>query len=96
MFFKILDRALGLRMMARAGREFAVAHGAQFPAERLLGDRDPDLKKFELDLTGGRFVAHVAAAGAELVWVAQPSPRRAERTPHDQGPEDHPRQGWAA
>jgi hypothetical protein len=41
-------------------------------------------------------VAHVAAAGAELVWVAQPSPRRAERTPHDQGPEDHPRQGWAA
>ena len=29
MFFKILDRALGLRMMARAGREFAVAHGAQ-------------------------------------------------------------------
>ena len=43
MFFKILDRALGLRMMARAGREFAIAHGAQFPAERLLGDRDPEL-----------------------------------------------------
>jgi hypothetical protein len=43
MFFKILDRAFGLRMMARAGREFAVAHGARFPAERLLGDRDPEL-----------------------------------------------------
>jgi hypothetical protein len=27
-------------MMTRASREFAVAHGAQFPAERLLGNRD--------------------------------------------------------
>ncbi len=30
-------------MVARAGREFAVAHGAQLPAERLLGDRDAEL-----------------------------------------------------
>ena len=28
--------------MARPGREFAVAHGAQLPAERLLGDRDAE------------------------------------------------------
>src|SRR5258706_3756302 len=41
-FFKILDRALRLRMVARSGREFAVAHGAQLPAERLLGDRDAE------------------------------------------------------
>src|SRR5207245_4647111 len=33
-FFKILDRALGLSVVARPGRESAVAHGAQFPAER--------------------------------------------------------------
>jgi hypothetical protein len=26
--------------MARTGREFAVAHGAQFAAQRLLGDDD--------------------------------------------------------
>ena len=30
-------------MVARSGREFAVAHGAQFPAERLLGNRDAEL-----------------------------------------------------
>jgi hypothetical protein len=30
-------------MVARSGREFAVAHGAQLPAERLLGDRDAEL-----------------------------------------------------
>src|SRR5262245_23251233 len=41
-FFKILNRALRLRMVARSGREFAVAHGAQLPAERLLGDRDAE------------------------------------------------------
>jgi hypothetical protein len=41
-FFKILDRALGLSVVARPGRESAVAHGAQFPAERLLGDRDAE------------------------------------------------------
>ena len=29
-------------MVARSGREFAVAHGAQLPAERLLGDRDAE------------------------------------------------------
>src|SRR4029077_1102480 len=42
-FFKILDRARGLRVMARPCRELAVAHGAQLPAERLLGDRDAEL-----------------------------------------------------
>ena len=41
-FFKILDRALGLSVVARPGREFAVAHGAQLPAERLLGNRDAE------------------------------------------------------
>jgi len=29
-------------MVARSGREFAVAHSAQLPAERLLGDRDAE------------------------------------------------------
>jgi hypothetical protein len=29
--------------MARTGRELAVAHGPQFPAERLVGDPDPEL-----------------------------------------------------
>ncbi len=32
-------------MVTRPGREFAVAHGAQFPAERLLGDGDTELFK---------------------------------------------------
>src|SRR5450759_3770963 len=32
-------------MVARPGREFAVAHGAQLPAERLLGDGDAELLK---------------------------------------------------
>ncbi len=47
-FFKILDHALGLRMMAWTSREFAVAHGAQLPAERLLGDRDAELLEYPL------------------------------------------------
>ena len=42
-FFKILDRARGLGMMARPGRKLAIAHGAQFPAHGLLGDRDAKL-----------------------------------------------------
>src|SRR5947207_804144 len=44
-FSKILDRASRLSMVARSGREFAVAHGpgcAQLPAERLLGNRDAE------------------------------------------------------
>jgi hypothetical protein len=41
-FFKILDRALGLSVVARPGRESAVAPGAQLPAGRLLGDRDAE------------------------------------------------------
>src|SRR5712675_751820 len=42
-FFKILDRARGLRVMARPCGELTIAHGAQLPAERLLGDRDAEL-----------------------------------------------------
>ena len=41
-FFKILDGAVGLGMMARAGGELAIAHGAQFPAQGLLGDGDAE------------------------------------------------------
>src|SRR3954470_3852252 len=33
----------GVRVMARPCGELAVAHGAQRPAERLLGDHDADL-----------------------------------------------------
>lgn len=39
----MIDHALGLRMMTWPGRELAVAHGAQLPAERLLGDADAEL-----------------------------------------------------
>ena len=35
-------------MMTRAGRELAIAHGAQLPAERLLGDRDAELLEYPL------------------------------------------------
>ena len=34
--------------MAGPGRELAVAHGAQFPAERLLGDGDAELFEYPL------------------------------------------------
>jgi hypothetical protein len=34
----MFDRARGLSMMAGAGRELAITHGAQLPAQRLLGD----------------------------------------------------------
>jgi hypothetical protein len=47
-FFKILYHALGLGMMTRASREFAVAHGTQRPAEHLLGDRDTELLEYPL------------------------------------------------
>src|SRR5213075_88754 len=47
-FFKILNHALGLGMVARTGRQFAVAQGAQFPAERLLGDGDAELLEYPL------------------------------------------------
>jgi hypothetical protein len=43
MFFKILNGALGLRMMAWTGGELAIAHGAQFAAQRLLGHDDTKL-----------------------------------------------------
>ena len=42
MFFKTLNGVLGLRMMTRAGRELAIAHGAEFSAQRLLGDDDAE------------------------------------------------------
>jgi len=45
---KILDHTLDLRMMARTGRELAIAHGTQLPAERLLGDGDAKLFKYPL------------------------------------------------
>ena len=44
-FFKILDRVCGLSVMARTSRELAITHGAQFPAQRLLGDDDPEFLK---------------------------------------------------
>src|SRR5262245_55014478 len=47
-FFKILDRARRLSVVARPGREFAVAHRPELPAECLLGDRDAELLKYPL------------------------------------------------
>jgi hypothetical protein len=41
-FFKILDRAGRLRMMARTGRQLAIIQGAQFAAHRLPGHGDPE------------------------------------------------------
>ena len=35
--------------MARAGRELAIVHGAQLPAQGLLGDRDAELLPEPLD-----------------------------------------------
>src|SRR4051794_41668467 len=35
--------------MARAGRELAIVHGAQLPAQGLFGDRDPELLPEPLD-----------------------------------------------
>lgn len=35
-------------MVARTGREFAVAQGAQLPAERLLGDGDAELLEYPM------------------------------------------------
>ena len=35
-------------MVARTGREFAVAQSAQLPAERLLGDGDAELLEYPL------------------------------------------------
>src|SRR5665811_2092123 len=47
-FFKILDCSLGLRMMARAGRQLPVTHRAKLPAQRLFGDRDAELLVYPL------------------------------------------------
>ena len=40
--FKILDRALSLRVMTGTSRELTISHGAQFPAQCLLGDDDAE------------------------------------------------------
>ena len=48
MFFKILDSALGLRMMAWSRRELAIAHLAQFPTQSLHGDGEAELLKHPL------------------------------------------------
>jgi len=37
-----------LSVVARSGREFAVAQGPQLPAERLLGDRDAEFLEYPL------------------------------------------------
>src|SRR5262249_12208153 len=47
-FFKILNRACCLCMVTWSCREFAITHGAQLPAERLLGDRDAELLEYPL------------------------------------------------
>ena len=44
-FFKILDRAIGLRMMAWARRELAKSHLAQFPAQGLRGQSDAEFRE---------------------------------------------------
>ena len=41
-FFKILDRALSLLVMTGTSRELTISHGAQFPAQCLLGDDDTE------------------------------------------------------
>ena len=79
MFFKILDRAFGLRMMARPRRELAVAHFAQLAAHRLLGDADAKLLEHPLakiddppthdamDRRRRTFLDHARERGAMLV-----------------------------
>ena len=42
-FLKKLNGACGLCVVAWPGRELAIPHGAQLPAERLLGDADAEL-----------------------------------------------------
>src|SRR3954451_21262203 len=42
-FFKKLQRLRVLGIVARAGRELAIAERAQFAAQRRLADRDPKL-----------------------------------------------------
>ncbi len=46
--FELLYRVLGLRVMARTGRQFAVAHGSQLPAHGLLGNPDPEFLPYPL------------------------------------------------
>ena len=48
--------------MARPCRELAIAHGAQLPAERLLGDRDAELLEDPFACTascGGRRLENI-------------------------------------
>ena len=44
-FLKASTASLGLSMVPRPGRQFAVAERPQFPAQGLLGHRDPELVK---------------------------------------------------
>ena len=41
-FFNSLDRALSLLVMTGTSRELTISHGAQFPAQCLLGDDDAE------------------------------------------------------
>ena len=45
----MLDRALGLGVMARPGGELAVAERAQLAAQRLPGDANPELLPYPLE-----------------------------------------------
>ena len=47
-FFKILDRTCRLRVVTRTGRELAVAHAAQFPAQGLPGNNELEFRQYPL------------------------------------------------
>ena len=51
-------------MVARTGRELAIVHGAQLPAQGLLGDRDPELLPEPLDQVD-QTPAHHAVEGRD-------------------------------
>src|SRR5262249_53061081 len=96
-FFKILDRARRLSVVARPGREFAVAHGPELPAECLLGDRDAEFLKYPLcqidqppahhavDRRDRTTFDHAgkcsAVAVVQLAWLPRPFPRRQTHRP---------------
>ena len=74
-------------MVARSGREFAVAHGAQLPAQRLFGDRDAEFLEdplYQIDQPPAHHAVHrrdratldhtgdgLALHGIELGWVTR-------------------------
>jgi hypothetical protein len=79
-FFKILDRAFGLGVMARPGGELAITHFAHLPAHRLFGDGDTKLLEHPLakiddppphnamDTRHRAIVDHARESGAVLVF----------------------------